>query len=246
MIDYDVILIATTKSLSHTNARKNATNAGARIASMPGITKEILQRAIDVDYEKMKLLGTKLKEAIAGKTNVTLVTQKGTMLTFSIKGRNAEGGQAGLCVNAGDWDNLPAGEAYVAPLEGTANGVVIIDASIAGIGKLDKSVRVVVENGFAVKIEGAEEAEILRKLLYKCGSLAFNIAEFGIGTNSRAKVTGAILEDEKAIGTCHIAFGSNFSFGGTVNAGLHLDGVIMKPTVFVDNKKIMENGKFLI
>ncbi len=55
------------------------------------------------------------------------------------------------------------------------------------------------------------------------------LAELGIGTNDRARVTGVILEDEKIYGTVHIALGSNDTFGGTVAAGIHVDGIITRP-----------------
>jgi leucyl aminopeptidase (aminopeptidase T) len=55
-----------------------------------------------------------------------------------------------------------------------------------------------------------------------------------------------VLEDEKAIGTVHIAFGDNKSMGGTIRVASHLDGVIMEPTVSVDGETIMEKGKLLI
>lgn len=246
MLDYDVILIATDKSLSHTLARKNATEKGARIASMPGITKEILERAIDVNYEKMKKIETKLKKIIQAGENVVIRTEKGTMLTFSIKNRNAYGGAHGECFKKGDWANFPTGEVYIAPVEGTADGVYIVDGSMGGVGKLKTPITFVVEKGYAVKISGDTEAEKLKHILTKCGKEAFQIAEFGIGTNSGAKVTGVVLEDEKAIKTCHIALGSNFGFGGNIKVNCHLDGIIKNPTILIDNKKIMNKGKFLI
>ena len=246
MLDYDVILMPTTKSLSHTIARKNASEKGARIASMPGITEEILERAIDVNHEKIKHKGLKLKEILANADSVNLLTQKGTMLAFSIKGREPHGGKAGICHTPGSWANIPDGEVFIAPVEGTADGVYVIDASVGSIGKTKTPIKIIVEKGYAVKITGEVEAEKLKHVLEKCGKEAFQIAEFGIGTNPGAKITGIVLEDEKAIGTCHIALGSNFAFGGNIKVNCHIDGVIRNPTIIVDNKRIMERGKFLI
>ena len=246
MLDYDVILMITDKSLSHTLARKKATETGARITSMPGITKEILERAVDIDYEKMKKLEIKLKQIIQNGNNVIIRTEKGAMLTFSIKDRPACGGSHGECHEKGAWANFPTGEVYIAPVEGTADGVYIIDGAMGGIGKLKQPIKVIMEKGYAVKISGGIEAEKLKMLLDKCGKEAYQIGELGIGTNSGAKVTGIVLEDEKAIGTCHLALGSNFGFGGKINVNCHLDGIIRNPTILVDNKKIMDKGKFLI
>ena len=73
-----------------------------------------------------------------------------------------------------------------------------------------------------------------------------NVAELGIGTNHEAQISGHILEDEKVMGTIHVAFGNNISMGGTCNVGIHIDGVVTKPTVYIDEQKIMEDGKLLI
>ena len=246
ILEYDVILIATDKSLSHTIARKKATEKGARIASMPGITLDAIERAVDVDYKKMKKIEIKLKKIINNGSSVMLRTGKGTMITFSIKSRKAFGGSSGELEKPGAWANMPTGEVYIAPVEGTADGVFVADGSVGGVGKLEQPVKIIVEKGYAVKITGGSGAEKLKKLLDKCGKEAYQIAEFGIGTNPGAKISGTVLEDEKVIGTCHIALGSNFSFGGNIKVNCHLDCIIKNPTIFIDNKKIMKHGKFLI
>ena len=244
MLNYDVEILITMKSLSHTNARANACKNGARIVTMPGITREILERTINIDYDKLMKIHEKLGYIIDKGENVKIKTDLGTDLTFSIKGRKAFGRDSGLFTKKGSFGNLPTGEIFVAPVEGTANGIYSVDASFAGIGKLEKPIKVFVENGNAVKIEGYKAKE-LEKLLDSVGKEARNIAEFGIGTNEKAKITGNILEDEKSIGTCHIALGNNIGFGGKVDVQLHLDGIIKNPTITVDNKKILENGKFV-
>lgn len=242
MLNYEVELLITTKSLSHTNARINACKNGARVVTMPGITKEVLERAIDIDYEKLskthKALGNIIDE---GKT-VQIKTKLGTNLTFSIEGRKAFGRDSGLFRKKCSFGNLPAGEIFVAPVEGTANGVYVVDASFASIGKLNKPIKIYVKNGYARKIEGYK-AEKLKKILDSVGSEARNIAEFGIGTNEQAKITGNILEDEKVAGTCHIALGNNIGFGGKTSVQLHLDGIIKNPAIAIDNRKIVGKGK---
>ena len=134
---------------------------------------------------------------------------------------------------------------FIAPVEGTANSIFIVDASFAGIGKLKNPIKVKVKDGFAINFNGYK-AKKLERLLDSVGRDAKNIAEFGIGTNPKAKISGNILEDEKVAGTCHIALGNNAGFGGKVNVQLHLDGIIKKPTIWIDNKKIINNGKLLI
>ena len=245
MLNYNVNILVTSKSLSHTDARKRASKKGVRIARLPDINKEMMDRCIDIDYNKLKERTLKIKK-ILDKTNTVKIKSKlGSDFSFSIKGRNAFGDDAGIYNKKGSFGNLPAGETYIAPVEGSANGIFVVDASFAGIGKLHEPIKVIVKKGYAVEFEGKNSRK-LEKILDSVGKDARNIAEFGIGTNDKAKISGNILEDEKVLGTCHIALGNNTGFGGKVNVPLHIDGIIKKPTIFIDNEKIMDAGKLLI
>ena len=245
MLKYDAGLLITTKSLSHTKARKNACDNGARIITMPGVTRDMIKQTLNIDYDRLKKINNRIANIMDKRSIARIKTELGTDISFSIRGRNAWGRDSGLYVNKGAFGNLPAGEVFIAPVEKSANGICIVDASFAGFGKLLSPIKVYVKNGHAIKFSG-KKSKKLENLLDSVGKEARNIAEFGIGTNNKAKVTGNILEDEKVIGTCHIALGNNAGFGGKVNVQLHLDGIIKKPTIWLDNKKIMDNGKFLI
>jgi leucyl aminopeptidase (aminopeptidase T) len=242
MLKYDVELLVTAKSLSHTKARKNACEKGARIVTMPGATKGMLKRALDIDYKRLKGRNKKLMKILTRGKIAKITTKKGTNLVMGIKGRKCFDDN-GIYNKKGSFGNLPSGEVAVAPIEETTNGVYVIDASLSGVGKLKKELKIKVEDGYAIGVEG-EKAKQLKK--YFKSREHRNIAEFGIGTNPKAKVSGCVLEDEKVIGTVHIALGNNISLGGKVNVPLHLDGVIKNPTVYVDNKKIMSNGRLII
>jgi leucyl aminopeptidase (aminopeptidase T) len=112
------------------------------------------------------------------------------------------------------------------------------------VGRLNSPLRVTVEDGLAVDFVGGKTAEILRNLIESVGTKsARNLAELGIGCNHAAKIIGVTLEDEKSLGTCHIALGSNAFFGGIVEAGIHIDGVITAPTISLDSLCIMRNGQ---
>lgn len=243
MLKYDVVLIPTTKSMSHTLARKKACEAGARIASMPNITEHAM-RAIDVDYEEINRLGKKIKGALEAGSNLRLTTKIGTDITMEIR-KNRIICDNGNYTKKGAWGNLPCGEVAFAPIEESANGIYVVGASMSGIGLVKKGIMVTVKGGRAVKIEGGLEAKGLRKLIGGIENAA-NIAELGIGINKKACIIGTVLEDEKVFGTAHIALGDSFSLGGKVQAGCHLDGVITSPTIFIDDKKIMECGRLLI
>jgi len=247
MLVYEVIIIPTTKSLTHTKARMNANKKGARIATMPGITEEIMERCIDINYDEMKRLTTKIENILSRGKMVKIITELGTNITINISGRKAQGHESGIFTKKGDFGNLPEGETFIAPMQKGTNGIYVVDSSQSSIGKLKNPIKITVKEGFATRIEGKTEAKKLKKILDSVKDKnAFNVAEFGIGTNKKAKITGNILEDEKVFGTCHIALGKNSSFGGDVEVPIHLDGIIKKPTIFVDGKKIMEKGKLVI
>lgn len=240
MLRYDVILLATTKSLSHTKARKDASNKGARIASMPGITKEMMERTLNVDFHKIKNLNNKLIAKLKNKNKVRITTRNGTDIQFYTKGRKWIGDD-GIYNKKGAFGNLPAGEIFIAPLEGKTNGRIIVDASVGGIGKVDKNAEIMVKNGFIADVIGGKVAKKFKESLKN--KLCRNVAELGIGTNYKAKITGNVLEDEKVAGTCHIAFGNNKHFGGKIDVPFHVDVVIKKPTICADDRIIMKNGK---
>lgn len=243
---FDVVLCPTAKSLTHTNARRNASALGARIATFPGITEDIMIRGLNADYNRIAALTIKLQE-IMNDVNIVKVTSAiGTDITMDISGRKALPSK-GLFHKKGESGNLPTGEAYIAPLEGKTNGVFYVDGSMASIGVIKgKPIRIEVKDGYAVNVSGGNQAKKLDDTLNKYDQLARNIAEFGIGTNYKAKLSGILLEDEKVMGTIHIALGDNKSMGGLVNVPIHLDGVVKKPTVYFDEKMIMKNGKLLI
>lgn len=246
MKQFDVVFIPTTTSLTHTNARRNASAGGTRVATFPGITSEVMIRGMNADYNKIAKLSNKLKALLEKKKDVRITTKLGTELSFSIAGRNAFSSK-GLFHKPGESGNLPTGETFCAPVEGTANGVLVVDGSMASIGIVDKEpIHIEIKDGFAVAVSGEAKAQKFKELLAKFGKPAHNVAEFGIGTNDSAKISGVLLEDEKVLGTIHIAFGNNVSMGGSVNVPLHLDGVVKKPTVYLDGKLFMDNGKLLV
>jgi leucyl aminopeptidase (aminopeptidase T) len=244
MAKFDVVLCPTSKSLTHTDARRAASAAGVRVATLPGVTEAIMVRCMNADYTQIAERTVRLC-ALMEQTNVVRVqAPAGTDITMPIEGRKAYA-SSGLFHNPGESGNLPTGEAFLAPLEGRSNGVVVVDGSMAGIGVVSQPIRIVVKDGYAEEITGGPEAGRLVSLLEPHGRDARTVAEFGIGTNDRATLTGVILEDEKVMGTIHIAFGDNKSMGGTVRVASHLDGLITSPTVWFDGRKIMDEGRFV-
>lgn len=241
----DVVLCPTSKSLTHTDARRNASVTGARVATLPGVTEEIMIRCMNADYNKIAERTFKICKMMEKTEVIRVTTSLGTDITMPIKGREAHA-SSGLFREKGLWGNLPTGESYLAPLEGLSNGVVVVDGSMASVGMVNTPIKIIVKDGYATEITGGDEAKRLRELLEPHGKDAYTVAEFGIGTNDKAILTGKILEDEKVMGTIHIAFGDNKSMGGSVRVASHLDGLIKQPTVWFDDNMIMKDGKFLI
>ncbi|MDT3696226.1 MAG: aminopeptidase [Ignavibacterium sp.] len=246
MQKFDVVFCPTAKSLTHTDARRNASAKGVRIATFPGITKDVMIRGLNADYKKISALTIKLQKFLETGKEIRVTAPAGTDISFSIAGRKAYASK-GLFHAKGESGNLPTGEAFLAPVEGTANGVFVVDGSMAGLGLMKNvKIKIEVENGYAAKITGGVTARKLKNMLDSVGKDARNIAEFGIGTNDSAKLSGVLLEDEKVMGTIHIALGNNVSMGGSVNVPIHLDGVVKKPTVWMDGKLMMKDGKLLV
>ncbi len=241
----NVAFLVTTKSLTHTNARRQACEIGVRVASLPGITEQVLARSIATDYDYIDRLNKKISSLLLKAASITVTSPRGTKLSFKIDANRPIMNDNGLFTGEGAFGNLPSGEVYLAPIEGSSNGVISVDGSVMD-NKVDKPVKMEVKDGYAANITGGKSAKRLTEALAPFGKESLNIAEFGIGTNPRAKFTGYVLEDIKVVGTCHIGLGNSLSAGGRVYAKTHVDCTIIRPTILFDKKKIMHNGKFLL
>jgi leucyl aminopeptidase (aminopeptidase T) len=241
MAKANVAVCITTYSMTHTAARKQAAAAGTRVATMPGMTDDMFSHgAITADYAQVKELTGQVAALLSAGREVR-VEKDGLSLSFSVDGRDGIL-STGLYLNAGESGNLPSGEAFIAPVEGTASGQIKVDGSVAGIGALKSPLVLTVEQGRLTAAEGESGNKLLEMLGTGDGRF---LGEFGIGTNNKARITGVVLEDEKVYGTIHVAFGSNNTFGGIVAAGVHIDAVVMKPDVYIDDKLIMRTGELL-
>ncbi len=242
----DVVLCPTSKSLTHTDARRKACATGTRVGTLPGITEDMMIRTMSADYHRIAELTYKVSEILNKGKVAHLTTARGTDITIPIEGITAIS-STGLITKPGTFGNLPSGESYLMPVEGESEGVFVVDGSLAGIGRItDQPVRIQVEKGFATEISGGREAQKLREMVEAIGEQARNLAELGVGTNYMAQVTGEILEDEKVLGTVHLALGNNVSMGGSVNVGFHVDGIILNPTLKIDDEYLLKEGKLLV
>lgn len=242
----DIIIAVTKWSISHTKPILGAKEKGAKIISMPAVEESMLKKCISVDYSKMTTLTKRLATLLTKAKTAYITSPAGTDLFLDIS--NFQGNVWDGIAKKGKIVNLPDGEANVGIKDG--NGILVIDGSMPPdqeskwgiIGKIKNPIKLTVSNGKVVKIEGKKEGQILKKMLSGFDSSVYQLAELGIGTNLKAKLTGNVTEDEKILGTVHIALGDNTSFGGKNVSSLHLDGIILKPTLKLDGQFILEDG----
>jgi leucyl aminopeptidase (aminopeptidase T) len=244
MLDASVVFAPTTHSISHTSAREEATRRGARIATMAGITPEVFRRTLPVDYDELARAGKRIADRLTGASTCRVVSPAGTDLVLKLDGRTAVCDDGNLQAGAA-WGNLPAGEAFIAPIETSGQGTLVFDGALAGHGLLRRSLCVTVDRGRAVDADG-DGARWLLDTLDAGGPTGRLLAELGIGTNPQATLTGVILEDEKAVGTAHLAFGTSASFGGENVSTVHIDGIVRRPTVELDGRPLIVDGELLV
>lgn len=242
----DVIIIMTTHSLSQTTARTDAQKAGARVLNIPDPQMSDLTSAmITPDFVAISPYIHQVAAKLTDAKEIHCTAPGGTDITFSGVGMKGRGLDL-LAHQPGDFRSMSV-EANIGPAYGTANGTLVVDGSLPLVGPLDAPITVTIKDGFATEITGGESAAKYRKILEDFNDPnCYNIAEFGIGLNPCARPTGnSYVEDESAISTCHIGFGTNLSQGGNIKAACHVDAIFLSPTIVVDGKKIMEDGKLI-
>jgi leucyl aminopeptidase (aminopeptidase T) len=237
----DVYIAATSKSLSHTAARKRATDAGVRGATMPGVTEGMLARVMAVDFETMKARSEALAALLSRATSAHVSCPIGSDFTVDLTGRRGISDDGDLTA-AGAFGNLPCGEAFIAPLEGNGQ---IVAVSLAPLGISDEPATLTIRDGRIAEASGGLGPQYL-ELLRAHGELGTNLAELGVGTNDRAQLTGNVLEDEKILGTVHVAFGASAGIGGTVSVPIHLDVVVADASLEVGGHAVLDSGRWVL
>ena len=249
MREAQVIFSPVSISITHTRAMRAALEAGARAVLMTAYTDEILTSPglIDTDFEAQADVCRRLGDAFTQGDSVRLTSPRGTDLRFSIVGRRAN-----VLTNLPDPGELapvPDIEVNVVPVEGTAEGTLIADASVPylGIGVLREPIVCEISDGFITRMEGGEQAEILLgDLESHADRNCFNVAELGVGLNPNARLTGLMLDDEGVMGTIHIGIGTSHTLGGNVVAPTHYDLLMWDPTIAVDGKAVQRGKAILI
>ncbi|MEA1965049.1 MAG: aminopeptidase [Candidatus Aerophobetes bacterium] len=247
----DAVVAITSYSLSHTKARENASKSGTRIASMPTFLSEMFYPGgpMATDYTKIHGEGEKIAKLINKANEAEITSPEGTNLKFSLKGRYGNIDD-GILKEKGTFGNLPAGEVYTVPLEGTTEGSLVVKEG--WFADLTENMTFIFKEGKMTEIIGGSKVGDRFREMLEVGKneepyiSRRNCAELGIGTNPNARRPDNVLEAEKIKGTVHIAIGDSSHMGGKVTSDLHQDFVVSKPTMKFDGKVVMKEGKLIV
>ena len=251
MLLSDLCLGITAKSMVHTTARKVSAERGTRYLSLPDFSLALLaDEVMRVDFEARAVFGARVAAAFTRGSEVRVTNPSGTDIRMSIAGRTGNS-TPGYVTTPGAMSSPPDIETYVAPIEDSAHGVVVVDGSIPfpTLGLVKVPLRLRVEGGRVVEVTGDDHATVLelRKVFASAGSpKAYVLAECGVGLNDLATLTGVMLTDEGAAGTVHFGFGSNSTIGGVNEISFHLDCVLREPTLEIDGVAIIAGGDLLL
>lgn len=243
LLQSNVIAAPTRSSITHSLETTEARKAhGSRVASLPGVTEEMFIKAMSGDFEKVRKFTRTLAKYLEKPRSIWIRSVNGTNVKLNVQGRPWIVDDGDIS-KPGAVSNIPFGELYCAPRETVGQGEISADWWWEKI-KPSTRAKLYLRNG---RISGWNPpAAPLVRALQAAGTCGFVIGEFGFGTNPEHKVPiGNILYDEKIFGTAHVAFGMNTSFGGKNECKIHEDVMLLKPTVYVDEKIILEKGVYV-
>jgi leucyl aminopeptidase (aminopeptidase T) len=237
----DVFIVPTVKSLSHTEARRRACEAGARGATMPGVTEDMLTRVMAIDFELMAARSHAVGQLLSRGTSAHVSCPDGTDLTLNLAGRDGAADDGDM-TERGAFGNLPAGEGFISPVDAAGT---VVPASLAGFGLAPQRPTLTIESG-RLSTAAGNAGDALLALLEPYGELGRNVAELGVGTNESATLTGNVLEDEKILGSVHVAFGASAGIGGSVSVPIHIDVVVTDASLTVDGRQVLDAGRYVL
>lgn len=216
---------------------KEGTN-NSRICMMPGITADMMERLVNIDFSEMEAITQKVITAMTDAEDVVIENADGTYLRCSVKGRKWKADNGDIS-RMGDHGNLPAGECFTCPVEESFSGKLVICLIDDKLGRGE----MIFEKGKIVEFRGQGIEEIVANIGDdESGKI---IGEFGIGTNPGAQICPNMLEAEKAFGTAHFAIGDSYGLGKNSSAH-HYDALVNKVTIKAQGVTITQDGRFLL
>ena len=235
----------TSTFIGSSKARQQATAAGLRYLAMPGVVADTFRIGgpFDVDFDGLRSITDTVSAAWGAASTFRLTTPAGTDLRGSVEGR-AGRGLFGIARNPGEYMAPPDVEAGTAPVEGSAQGTVVVDGDFLfmGPGPLAGQVALHFEQGVLVAVEG-DEGVRLTEMMARCEDPRMtNLAEISLGLNPNGRVCGVAMETESTLGSAHIALGNSIAYGGVVDARAHLDCVMKDATLELDGRPVIARG----
>jgi leucyl aminopeptidase (aminopeptidase T) len=244
----EVVIGLTRWNIAHTEARRNAQAAGARVVCLAESHDPdfFANKGWDADFVALRPKIDRLAAALTDAQTARVRSSGGTDVTMSLVGRrgrslngfaNREDISAGYCL-----------EASIAPVEGTAEGRIVVNASIPGVSLIrDRPVEIVMEKGLAVSIDGGVEARAFRELLESFSDPnVYNLGELGVGMNPECSLDGTMLSDESVWGGFQLALGTSAYIGGTCKAAAHYDTVLTNATLELDGIVVFDGDRLLV
>ncbi len=248
------VVIAPTKfSLTHTRATRFARNDGARIATLPGITLDIFtEGGMTADFDRLREDITRVGSNLKRRRQIKITSESGTDVEFEVEHRRWKLEDNGICNRPSHVTNLPAGKIFTRPKKDTMNGKLVIDGSWDST-LLEEPLTFTIKDGLVTSVKGGTMADLIEETYQRAAErlkpkekdLVWTVAEFGFGMNPKARLVGNVLEDEKVKGTCYLGFGDNTALGGSANVGIHNTGVMLEPTIHLDEMVLLQAGEVL-
>ena len=249
MVEADLVLTPVSRSISHAAATKAALARGARVLALSDFRQEMFyEGGVRADFAAVRATCDRVSRLLTEAREAHLTSAGGTDVRMDLRGRT---GNSHSCIvhEPGVFSAFPNIEANISPVEGTSEGVIVIDGSIPNfrLGVMREPVRFEVRRGVIAGMSGGEQAGRLEGLLRGRGNLAvYNIAQLAVGLNPECKeLTGQMTNDHGALGTAHIGIGTSENLGGHTRAGLHMDGILRRPTLRLDGKVVLDDGQLV-
>lgn len=239
----NVVISACSRSPYHSSLKPLAQEAGVRGAlNSPPHESGWSDGAMQYDFIELRQPAAKLRKILTEGSTARVTAPNGTDITMSIADRKAVGWLSGIAENPCETMAWPGGEVSLPPVEGTAEGQVVVEVAMTDVGGVAEPILWTVSKGEVAEIKGGVEAEHLRRIIEGVPN-ALNIGELGIGINPGARLVDDITEAKKRRGTAHIAMGDSANgYGGNVVCDLHLDGLVPNVTIRIDGELVVEDG----
>lgn len=243
MGEADCLIVQTSHSMTHTNAEREALRAGARVCNIREVDEEMMVGGgMTADYDQVDRITRRGVALLTAASYAHVRTPEGTDLTIDLTGRPAFA-LSGFAREPGTFSGLPDGEAAIAPLEGRTEGVVVNPYLVEKIGQVTEPFRMEVNKGRIARVEGGAQAQQLNEILGRKDTGARNFAaELALGTNPACRLIPKSREIKKRLGQAHVALGDNVSLAGTVESAVHLDIMLLRPTVVLDDHIVLDEG----